>query len=246
MKLHILILGLLATTAIQAEPADTLRPIAGEKQFVMSLGTNTSSFQIKKYKTASFAWRYGLGGGYNWDKQSNNSNTTYTPAYSYSNTEYNNNNLYLSLYLTFGFQKSFGNFKNFEPYTGLDFGLGNRIEKRTSEQKMTPLDPQTVQGSQIGSKTETSGYVNINTHLTPFIGFNYYLAERFALGAEYRFNLATLNIPGNRKTTTTYYFYQSEPNTATTTNENSGASLNGSLNGYAQLTVTMFIGKTRR
>jgi len=247
MKQHILIIALMATSAaIQAEPADTLRPAAGEKQFVMSLGTNTSSFLIKKYKTASFAWRYGLSGNYGGNRQSTTAKSTSSPSYPYSETEFIFHNLDLGLYLNVGFQKSFGTYKNFEPYTGMDFGIGNRIEKRSNENKYTTVDPATAPGSQIGQKTETKSYLNLGTNLTPFIGFNYYLAERFALGAEYRFNLLSISIPGNRESTTTTYLYQTDPAVVTNLYKSKGANLNGNFNGYAQLTVTMFIGKTRR
>jgi hypothetical protein len=240
---HVLIITSLALFAqlsqAQTTPSDTLRPKAKEKQITIALNNNNSgSLLFKKYTSATFAYRIGLGGGYG---SSSTENTTNNSSYINTNYKYKSSNF--DIYLNLGIQKSFGSYKNFEPYAGVDLGIGNRILSQ-KEENINTLNPFTsfAPNSIVKTTRETKSNFTPSVSLLPFIGFNYYIAERFALGVEYKLRIVSFSTYDNSKSTFTTE-YGDGTSQVTDDSKYKSTNFNGSFTGTTNITATFFIGK---
>ncbi|MBC7388697.1 MAG: hypothetical protein H7329_05775 [Opitutaceae bacterium] len=211
--------------------SDTLTPRKGEKTLTFALADNSGFFMFKKYCSPKVAFRYGFSGNYNITDQS-------LPQASGPSTEVKNR--FFAYQLFFGFQRSFGNFKRFEPYMGMDLGLGNRMEKSimTSYSPIAGFggSPNTV----IETKIERKSNFSPSVSLTPLIGFNYYIAERFALGAEYRIPVANFYMTTNSTSKTTQKYANGTSDTKEL-NDAETMNFSGNFRGIAYVTATLFL-----
>ncbi len=211
--------------------SDTLTPRKGEKQLTFALADNSGFFMFKKYCSPKFATRFGFSGNYNVSNQS-------VPQPSAPSNEIKSGSFDFQLF--FGFQRSFGNFKRFEPYMGMDLGLGNRMQSYTS----TTYSPSTGLGNNptavIETKDERKVYFSPLASLTPLIGFNYYIAERFALGAEYRIPIVNFNMVSNSKSTVTQKYANGTSNSQEL-KDSDMVNVSGNFRGMAYITATIFL-----
>ena len=210
--------------------SDTLTPRKGEKQLTFALADNSGFFMFKKYCSPKFATRFGFSGGYNIANQSFPQSSG--PS---SEQKYRNFNFQLS----FGLQRSFGNFKRFEPYTGMDLGIGNRMESTTTTNYNVSNGIGLAPTDVIETKQERKIYFSPSASLTPLVGFNYYIAERFALGAEYRVPLVNFYMVSNSKSTVTRKLANGTSETQEFKDADY-ASVNGNFRGIAYVTATIF------
>ena len=220
---------------------DSLKPQAGERTLTLGIINNSAFFVFKKYCTPTMACRFGFGGNYQFSKNegSQGPNTYYdlmgnqiTYYDSYKNST---NNAALNVF--FGAQKSFGNFKNFEPYMGADIVLGNAFKKNTQE---TAYDPKGG-GTLANRKTETKEPFNPTFAFMPLVGFNYYIAERFALGVEYRVPVVNVSILGKSDVETTISYRDGTTATSSPPVENKGVTVSGNFQGTGFITATLFL-----
>lgn len=244
-----LALSILTSRAQETNPADSYKPQAGEKQFTFGLFNNASFFTLKKYKTPKKATRFGISGYYVIESTRNtNSNPNYVfsypdPYYYVSQQESTSSISDTRLAAFVGFQRGFGDFKRFEPYVGIDFSIGNTIQKRESLHTSNVVPGQAV--TTVERNSSYKSYLNPSASVLPFIGFNYYLGERFALGAEYRFSI--LDLMYNAKGKSENYYRYSDGNSFTITDEErSTFSARGSFTGSAYITASLFIGGPKK
>lgn len=244
MKKHILVLLtlVLSTLFAHSQTPDSLKPLAGEKQLTIGLFNNSGFFVFKKYRSPSMACRMGFSGTYQFSKQENSmpmdvQNGPIVTTYYTSNSTRSSNG---SINIFFGYQMSLVNYKRFEPYVGMDFSIGNSFLSSTQETSYgvssVPL------GNTISRvKEERRSGFNPQLGILPLTGFNYYIADRFALGAEYRFTIFSLAKRGDengKRTVTTVYGTSTETEYPET---NKGYTISGSLTGSAYITATWFI-----
>lgn len=244
MKKRILIVLTIVFSAFfaQSQTIDSIKPLAGERQLTIGLFNNSGFFVFKKYRSPSMACRMGFSGTYQFTKEENsvpndvtigNITTTY---YTTNSTKSSNG----SLNIFFGYQMSLVNYKRFEPYVGLDISLGNSF--LSSTQETTYGTASFPLGNTIARvKEERRSGFNPQIGLLPLTGFNYYIADRFALGAEYRFtlfNFAKMGDENGSRTVTTLYGTSTETEYPKT---NNGYRISGSLTGSAYITATWFI-----
>ena len=210
--------------------SDTLTPRKGEKTLTFALADNSGFFMFKKYNSAKTACRFGFSGGYNAIDQS-------IPQISGPSAESRKRSF--DFQLSLGLQRSFGNFKRFEPYMGMDLGIGNRMESST----YTTFTPSTFGASPL-TVIETKQYRRSNfspsASITPLVGFNYYIAERFALGAEYRVPVANFYMTSNSKSTVTQTYANGTSDTKEL-NDSDTMSFSGNFRGIAYVTATIFL-----
>lgn len=244
MKKHIpvLLALVLSTLFAHAQTPDSLKPLAGEKQLTIGLFNNSGFFVFKKYRSPSMACRMGFSGTYQFSKQENSfpsdipNGQTVTTIYATNSTRSSNG----SINIFFGYQMSLVNYKRFEPYVGLDLSLGNSFMSSTQE---TTYGTNTLPfGNTISRvKEERGSGFSPQFGILPLTGFNYYIADRFALGAEYRFtifNIAKNGDQNGKRTVTTVYGTSTETEYPET---NNGYTISGSLTGSAYITATWFI-----
>ena len=209
--------------------SDTLTPRKGEKQFTFALADNSGFFIYKKYTSPNTALRFGLSGNYLFS------------SHEYPNIDgpsSENKTRAFVLQLSFGLQRSFGNFKRFEPYYGADLSIGNRMESNTYINS-NPLNG-IGSSSLVETRQERKVYVSPVISITPLLGFNYYIAERFALGAEYRISLINFNVTNNAKSTITHKYADGTSNTQELKAPDH-VSFSGQFRGVAYVTATLFI-----
>ena len=211
--------------------SDTLTPRKGEKQLTFALSDNSGFFMFKKYCSPKMAFRYGFSGNYNITDQS-------IPQTSGPSTEVKSR--FFAYQLFFGLQRSFGNFKRFEPYMGMDLGLGNRMESSIIRSYSPIIGFGGSPTAVIETKQERKSSFSPSVSLTPHIGFNYYIAERFALGAEYRIPIANFYMTTNSKLTTTEK-YANGTSDVKELNEAETMSFSGNFRGIAYVTATIFL-----
>lgn len=221
--------------------SDSLKPKQGERTLTLGIINNSAFFVFKKYCTPTMACRFGFGGTYQFSK-SEGSNGPY-PYYqpfgnpiSYYET-YKNSTYNASLNVFFGAQKSFGNFKNFEPYMGADFVLGNAFRNSTQETDYSANPNNAVRST----KTETKQPFNPTFSLMPLVGFNYYIAERFALGVEYRVPVVHVSVGVKSDSETTTQYANGSTQTTSPPVENKGVTVSGNFQGTGFITATLFL-----
>lgn len=223
---------------------DTLKPKAGERTLTLGIINNSAFFVFKKYCTPTMACRFGFGGNYQFSKNegSNGPNSYYdlnsNLVTSYDTYKNSSNNAALSVF--FGAQKSFGNFKNFEPYMGADIVLGNAFTKRSQE--TTYGSPNNYNGM-TQMKSVTKEPFNPTFAFMPLVGFNYYIAERFALGVEYRVPVVNVSLKVKSDTENTVHYTNGTTVVSSPPTENKGVNVSGNFQGTAFITATMFIHK---
>jgi hypothetical protein len=232
----------------QSTTSDSLKPTAREKQFTFAINNNSGFFAFKKYRTPTLAYRFGFSGNYavNHNNYSNDQLIySQTGFDSVSHNFSTSSNSLFSLNLFLGFQKSFGTYKHFEPYAGVDLSVGNRFQNGKSETTNNPGPYSSSSKYIVQTNTETHNNVIPTVSLLPFIGFNYYLAERFALGAEYRLAIVSMSFSKDQKTTTTYHFSDGSTTSLDSPNTISNTNITGSFSGSAYITATFFLTKSK-
>ena len=249
-KTLLLILAVGTFLQAQAQSDTTLyTPVKGDKQFVFGLNTNSVGFTLKKYCTNTFAMRLGISGSTTMSKSGDVTSSTLSlpngaqvinPDDSkdiYSETRQSN------MGLKIGFQKSVFVQKRFETYLGLDLALtNNRFYNKSSNVSYI------VNGNTYDRIVETSSSKSqrgMNAGLNTLIGFNYYVASRFAIGAEFWVTPIYFNHGGtvtsestswNTTSNTMYNSYGNYTKTQKGTN-----TIGNSFNGTAQITATLFL-----
>lgn len=220
---------------------DSLKPKAGERTLTLGIINNSAFFVFKKYCTPTMACRFGFAGNYAFSKtEGSNGPNSYFDQNGVLTTyydRYKNSSSNVALNVFFGAQKSFGNFKNFEPYMGADIVLGNAL-RRNSQETIYDANPN---NNVANRKTETKELFNPSFAFMPLVGFNYYIAERFALGVEYRVPVVNVSLQGKSEVKTTVRYATGNTIESTPPEGNKGVLVSGNFQGTAFITATLFL-----
>jgi hypothetical protein len=182
------------------------------------------------------AYRFGFSGGVVIENQPLNAVNFPLGNYNPFNKDLTSKSRSFALGINAGYQCRIANFKKLETYTGADLGLATDYNYSVS--KSIRLDSSY-------SENSTKSRMNVRVNVIPFIGFNYYLGDRLAIGAEYRISVASLL--WNRGIKEESIIIEKNGNvslTSVNTIEN-GFRFDGRLNGSAVITATLFLHKQK-
>jgi hypothetical protein len=154
--------------------------------FTDSIGNN--SILIRHYRKANLAYRFGLGVGIHSTKTSSEDSLKVNQQLLDKDSTYRRS----AFSFTFGMEKHLGTSKRLDPYVGFQAMVG--FIGKTKIQ----VDSETI--SKAGTATVDRDFVMdggnaFGLHL--ITGFNYFIAERFSLGAEYVLGYNYRSIGGN-------------------------------------------------
>jgi hypothetical protein len=226
MKKLFIVLSLIATT-FAANAQDDFRPTAGKKGFTFGLQnvfqngsssitstapSKTGSLLFKYYIADDLAVRAGINYSHNGTKT--------TDTLQAGNPTVVTKNSSSTAGIQLGIQKSFGEGR-LEPYVGADVYFSKtsgKYDQKTTNKNGTSSEVQSKNASNNGGVYNGP---STNIGLIPVVGFNYYIAKGFAIGAEFGWGIihngqsknatvVTTNSPGT--STTAYYNNQSVSN----------------------------------
>ncbi|MFN3403789.1 MAG: hypothetical protein ACK40G_06815 [Cytophagaceae bacterium] len=212
------------------QTSEVLTPKAGDKQAVMGVWNNATFLMFKKHKNETKACRLGLEGNYLYHKEPSTSDDPKLKGFSET---YNFN-------LLLGFQKRLGSFDRFEPYLGSDFSLGTWYRSKSYSTKRYDSF---LSADVYRTETEVAR-PGVSVGVIPFLGFNYYLMDRLAIGVEYRIPIFGFGLARgvNNKIEEVDEFGDLKYSAENTVKRN-GFSIGGSLSGTAIVTATLYINK---
>ena len=235
---------------VQAQSTDTLTPLKGDKQFLITYNTNGSvGFLFKKYFSNTLAWRLGANGRYNTSKTGDvidNTTTVNGVVQPNSQTANDNSDIYskdsqTNFNIFLGLQKSFLVQKRFEPYIGADLLLGTSSSTNKNSNVYYSSPNGTVERTvKAGTIKNTPG---INIGINTFLGFNYYITSRFALGTEFSISPITFNQAGKYKTEADYINTTTGYYNTNSTSQKGNTSFVSSINGNIKITATILLNK---
>ena len=250
-KITILIFTLGTLLQAQAQ-SDTLTPLKGDKQFIFSLNTNSAGFTFKHYCTNKTAFRLGISGSMAFNKSGDvtASTTTLSNGVVIVNPDDSKdiyaNSKQTSMGLKLGLQKSFLVQKTFEPYFGADIVLNNT--RSFTDNSNVNYYTNGNSYNRVVSKSSVKTAHGMNIALSAFVGFNYYIVPRFALGAE--FSVLPIYLNHNGTTTTESSSINTTTNTIFNNNNYSktqkgNTTIGNNFNGTAQITATILLNKRK-
>lgn len=235
------LLSCLSLISAQAQ----LFPVAGDKQIVFGMNGNSASIQYRKFTTETINNRLGIFANIGINNSVNENN----------GLKLTQNSSNFSGSIAVGKQKNFFIGEKFSPYVALDASIG--VNYFASKGETSLLDSSKYNQSRNYNLRTVSlkslneqNRINLNVGLIAAIGFNYYLAKNFAIGAECR--LATINInyaitgSGKDKQESTTWNTSTntlikEPGYNTESKLKSGYSLLGAFNPTIQITAAFYI-----
>ncbi|MBX9851272.1 MAG: hypothetical protein K2X86_05870 [Cytophagaceae bacterium] len=246
MKKLFVVLSLVVATSFTAFAQ---RPVAGAKGFTFGvtginnigvggaantgLGLSRSTLLFRYYVADGLAVRVGLG-------YENDKSTIVNDQTKFNGTKTTIKNTGGGDFaITLGAQKSLGEGEKLEPYVGADLLIGMGGNGATTE-NTTEVTDATLAGGTNGDFTTVKNTVEktMSIGILPTVGFNYFFAENFAIGAEFNWGFVMSNTKTGEQTTTT-----KTGGTTTTTTTPTGFDTKGSefgSFGSGLLTVSVF------
>ena len=251
-----LLIALAIGTFLQAQAqSDTtsFTPVKGDKQFVFGLNTNAAGFTLKKYCTNTFAMRLGISGSVTVSKSGDVTSSTQTLGNGVQiinpddSKDIYTNSRHSSMGLKIGMQKSFLVQKRFEPYWGIDLTLVNTRSFNENSNVSYYNDGTATGYYRVVDKSSNKSTTGMNIGINTFLGFNYYVASRFAVGAEFwvvpiYFNHGGTNTAESSSLNTTSGVFNYN-NSSTRKGSNT---IGNSFNGSVQITATVFLCKRNK
>jgi uncharacterized membrane protein (DUF441 family) len=143
--------------------------------------------------------------------------------------------------LSVGAQKNFEGTDRLNPYFGIDLSIGNSGGGKTvNRTEVVNADSTLMPGDANGDFTEitTKNPKGMAIGLTPVVGFQYFFAQNFAVGAEFGWGFFMNSTKGGETTIET----KSGSNTTTNTSTNNSKSSSSGFgtSGSGRITVSVF------
>ncbi len=201
-----LLISAFALTSFAQGDSAGFKPTKGDKGFsgaingLAILDLSKSGFAgggvlFRYYASDKLAIRLGLG--------AEGASNTQKDDITVPGVENTNKNSYTSFGIIPGVQLAMGNLNRLEPYVGLDLPIQIFNQKTVVRNEVTDAT-QAGFGTTNGdyTETETKAGGNFRIGIAGILGFNYYLAKNFALGAEYGYG-PKIGFVGKNSVTTT-------------------------------------------
>ncbi len=222
-----------------------VKPVEGDWGFVLNMtglidqiGLNTpndalgqSTILARYYSSDDLVFRLGLG--------FNTINRTQTTKDSIGLSEVTVDSTFKKSNFTFtlGIEKHLGTTRRLDPYIGVELALST-IGKTNIDKTTTDKVGSNESKTEI-IYTEDGG---IGFGINGIVGFNYFVAERFALGAEYRLGYLYVKEGGNFSETTTFTPINGNATTSFREGENTSKASSLNIQGDLNLTLSYYFG----
>ncbi|MGZ5245225.1 MAG: hypothetical protein ACXWDO_11090 [Bacteroidia bacterium] len=188
-----LFFGLIALISVSAQSHAQTRPVTGDRSVTFGInGLQFINFNTNVSRTGSLLFRQYIADDKAIRASANlaiNSNSTSLDDTS-NGIEQTTLNRNTNFNIAIGMQKSLGARPRVEPYIGIDAVLG--LSGTTNRQRTEITNANKTGGvDQNGDfvETETTTSTPFRLGIAPLIGFNYYIVDGIALGAEFSYGL---------------------------------------------------------